>query len=39
MTWDVLIRGAKVFDGSGGPAEEVDVAVQGGKVVAAESQA
>ena len=34
MTWDVLIRGAKVFDGSGGPAEQVDVAVQGGKVVA-----
>ena len=34
MKWDVLIRGAKVFDGSGGPAEFVDVAVQGGQVVA-----
>lgn len=34
MMWDVLIRGAKVFDGSGGPAERVDVAVQGGNVVA-----
>lgn len=34
MTWDVLIRGAKVFDGSGDPAEAVDVAVQDGRVVA-----
>ena len=34
MSWDVLIRGAKVFDGSGGTAEHVDLAVQGGKVVA-----
>jgi N-acyl-D-aspartate/D-glutamate deacylase len=34
MTWDVLIRGAKVFDGSGGPAAFVDVAVQDGRVVA-----
>ena len=34
MTWDVLIRGARVFDGSGGPAETVDVAVQDGNVVA-----
>ncbi|TNF87125.1 MAG: N-acyl-D-glutamate deacylase, partial [Gammaproteobacteria bacterium] len=34
MTWDVLIRGAKVFDGSGGHPESVDVAVQDGKVVA-----
>lgn len=34
MTWDVLIRGAKVFDGSGGPAEQVDVAIANGNVVA-----
>ena len=34
MTWDVLIRGAKVFDGSGGPAESVDVAGKDGHVVA-----
>ena len=34
MKWDVLIRGAKVFDGTGGPAESVDVAVRGGCVVA-----
>jgi len=34
MTWDVLIRDAKVFDGTGGPAEMVDLAVQDGRVVA-----
>ncbi len=34
MSWDVLIRGARVFDGTGGPAERVDVAIAGGRIAA-----
>ncbi len=34
MTWDVLIQGAKVFDGSGGVGREQDVAVAAGRVAA-----
>ncbi len=34
MTWDLLIRGARVFDGTGGPGEDVDVAVDNGVIVA-----
>ena len=33
-TWDILIQNALVFDGSGGPPQEQDVAVKSGKVVA-----
>lgn len=32
MSWDILIRGAKVFDGKGGPVEDVDVAIQDGRI-------
>lgn len=28
--WDVLIKNAKVFDGSGGPAQHIDIAIQNG---------
>jgi N-acyl-D-aspartate/D-glutamate deacylase len=34
MTWDLVIRDALVFDGSGRPPERVDVAVAGGRIVA-----
>jgi N-acyl-D-aspartate/D-glutamate deacylase len=34
MSWDILIKGARVFDGRGGPAEEVDVAIQDGRIAA-----
>jgi N-acyl-D-aspartate/D-glutamate deacylase len=34
MNWDVVIRGARVFDGSGGPAQTVDVAVRDGVIAA-----
>ncbi|MEM8767332.1 MAG: N-acyl-D-glutamate deacylase [Pseudomonadota bacterium] len=34
MSWDVLIRGARVFDGSGGPAEHVDIAIAAGRIAA-----
>lgn len=34
MHWDLLIRGAKVFDGRGGPGRVLDVAVRDGRVAA-----
>ena len=32
--WDLLIRGGSVIDGTGSPAQNVDVAVSGGKIAA-----
>ena len=32
MAWDVLIRGATVFDGTGSPPHELDLAVQGDRI-------
>lgn len=34
MQWDLLIRGAKVFDGAGGPGRMLDVAVRDGRIAA-----
>src|SRR4051812_42738475 len=34
MTWDILIRGGMVGDGSGGPGEIAAVAVEGGRIAA-----
>jgi len=34
MQWDLIIQGAKVFDGSGGPGEVLDIAVRDGRVAA-----
>jgi len=34
MHWDVIIRGAKVFDGTGSPGEIVDIAVRDGRIAA-----
>ncbi len=34
MGWDLLIRGAKLFDGSGGPGVMADVAVSDGRISA-----
>ena len=34
MQWDVILRGAKVFDGTGGPGEVVDIAVREGRIAA-----
>ena len=32
--WDTIIQNAAVFDGSGGPAEQLDIAISGGCIVA-----
>jgi N-acyl-D-aspartate/D-glutamate deacylase len=32
--WDVLVHGGKVFDGTGAPARDVDLAIRAGEVVA-----
>ncbi len=34
MQWDLIIRGAKVFDGTGSPGEIVDIAVRDGRIAA-----
>ena len=34
MHWDLVIQNAKVFDGSGGPGRELDVAVRDGRIAA-----
>jgi N-acyl-D-amino-acid deacylase len=34
MTYDILIRGGRVFDGSGAAGEVADVAIQGGRIAA-----
>ncbi len=34
MTWDILIRGGTLIDGSGRPGEIADVAVRGGRIAA-----
>src|ERR1051325_10162611 len=34
MTWDILIRGGTMIDGSGGPGEAADLAIEGGKIAA-----
>src|SRR5690242_3061303 len=34
MTWDILIRGGTIIDGSGGPGEAADLAIEGGKIAA-----
>ena len=34
MTWDLIVRNAKVFDGSGGPGRVTDVAVREGRIAA-----
>ena len=33
MAWDVLIRGATVFDGTGSPPRALDLGVQGDRIV------
>ena len=33
MAWDVLIRGATVFDGTGSPPREIDLGVQSDRIV------
>src|SRR6185295_1584426 len=32
MTWDILIRGGTVIDGSGRPGESADIAIEGGRI-------
>src|SRR5207248_2230786 len=34
MAWDILIRGGTVIDGSGGPGESADVAIEDGRIAA-----
>ncbi len=34
MSWDLIVKNAKVFDGSGGPGRHLDVAVQNGRIAA-----
>jgi len=32
--WDLILHGAKVFDGTGGPGEQVDIGIRDGRIVA-----
>ncbi len=34
MQWDTILRGAKVFDGTGGPGQVIDLAIRGGRIAA-----
>jgi N-acyl-D-amino-acid deacylase len=34
VSFDILIRGARVFDGGGGPAVEADIAIEGDRILA-----
>ena len=34
MQWDTILRGAKVFDGTGSPGQVMDLAVRGGRIAA-----
>ncbi len=34
MQWDLVIQNAKVFDGSGGPGQHLDVAIRNGRIAA-----
>lgn len=34
MVWDLIVKNAKVFDGTGRPGEDVDVAVSAGRIAA-----
>jgi len=34
MQWDLVIQNAKVFDGSGGPGQQIDVAIRNGRIAA-----
>ena len=34
MHWDLLIRGARVFDGAGGPGRLLDIAIKDGRIAA-----
>ena len=34
MQWDLIVRNAKVFDGSGRPGRQGDIAVKNGKIAA-----
>ncbi len=34
MQWDLILHGAKVFDGKGGPGETVDIAIRDGRIAA-----
>ena len=34
MQWDTILRGARVFDGTGGPGESLDIAIRDGRIAA-----